>query len=248
MSEILSLKDRTRLFFFVDDNFAADQSTATELMNQMRGRGIRWVTQMSLPAALNDDFLVLMRESGCIGVLIGIESLEEKNLVAMNKGFNAKARTEALMNLKRQKIAVYGTFMFGYDEDDSETFAKAVDFAIDSGFFIAAFNHITPFPGTPLYGRLELEKRLKYNAWWLNENYRYNDLPFFPKKLSPEEVSRNCVEARRKFYSWKSIARRMNRANLGEFFKLRNYLPINLMHRWDISARDGHPLGSERHG
>jgi len=246
MNEILSLKDRTRLFFFVDDNFAADTSAAAALMNQLRGRGVRWVTQMSLPAALDEDFLALMRESGCIGILVGIESLNEKNLAAMNKSFNARVRVDALKNLKRAGIAVYGTFVFGYDEDGPEVFDQAVDFAINNGFYITAFNHITPFPGTPLYARLEQEKRLKYDAWWLDENYRYNDLPFFPKKLSPEEVSRSCVEARRKFYSWKSILKRMNRVNLGDFYKMRNYFPINLMHRWDISSRNGHPIGSGR--
>jgi radical SAM superfamily enzyme YgiQ (UPF0313 family) len=164
----------------------------------------------------------------------------------MNKSFNATARDRALKNLNRHGIAVYGTFVFGYDEDVRETFDKTVDFAVENGFYIAAFNHLTPFPGTPLYRRLEKEGRLKYEAWWLDERYKYNDLPFYPKRMEPEEVSRCCVEARQRFYSWKSISRRLNSANLGEFFKLRNYLPINLMHRWDVLARDRHPLGNER--
>jgi radical SAM superfamily enzyme YgiQ (UPF0313 family) len=246
LNEILSLKDRTRLFFFVDDNFAADPEAAENLMHALKGRGIRWVTQMSLPAALDERFPALMRESGCIGVLVGIESLEEKNLTAMNKNFNAGARKDALKNLKKHGIAVYGTFVFGYDEDDNSTFGKAVDFAVEHGFYIAAFNHLTPFPGTPLYARLEREKRLRYDVCWLDENYRYNDLPFYPKKLSPGEVSRGCVGARRRFYSWNNILKRMNGANLGDFFKLRNYIPINLMHRLDIQSRDGYPLGSGR--
>ncbi|GHV35957.1 B12-binding domain-containing radical SAM protein [Synergistales bacterium] len=248
MKEILSLKNQTRLFFFVDDNFAADPAAAVALMEEMKRlgkRGIRWVTQMSLPAALDEEFLVLMRRSGCIGILVGLESLEEGNLSTMNKSFNATARDQALKNLNRHGIAVYGTFVFGYDEDVKETFDKTVDFAVENGFYIAAFNHLTPFPGTPLYRRLEEEGRLKYDAWWLNERYRYNDLAFYPKRMTPEEVSRCCVDARRRFYSWKNISRRLNRANLGEFFKLWNYLPINLMHRWDVLARDGHPLGNE---
>jgi radical SAM superfamily enzyme YgiQ (UPF0313 family) len=253
MKEILSLKDQTRLFFFVDDDFAADPAAAAALMEEMKKemdrtgqRGPRWVTQMSLPAALDEGFLALMRQSGCAGVLIGIESLEDGNLSAMNKSFNAAARDQALKNLKRHGIAVYGTFVFGYDEDTKETFERTVDFAVERGFYIAAFNHLTPFPGTPLYRRLEKEGRLMYDAWWLDERYRYNGLPFYPKRMEPEEVSRCCVEARRRFYSWKSIFHRANGANLGGFFKLRNYLPINLMHRWDVRARDGHPLGNER--
>jgi radical SAM superfamily enzyme YgiQ (UPF0313 family) len=251
VKEILSLKDQTRLYFFVDDNFAADPPAAEALMKEMKRlgkRGIRWVTQMSLPAAQDEEFLALMRQSGCIGILAGIESLEDGNLFAMNKSFNAAARERALKNLKRHGIAVYGTFVFGYDNDVKETFDRTVDFAVENGFYIAAFNHLTPFPGTPLYRRLEREGRLKYEAWWLDERYRYNDLAFYPKRMRPEEVSHCCVDARRKFYSWKSILRRLNRSNLGELYKMWNYLPINLMHRWDVRARDGHPLGNERLG
>jgi radical SAM superfamily enzyme YgiQ (UPF0313 family) len=251
MKEIMSLKDRTRLFFFVDDNFAADPVAAAGLMEEMKRMGrrsLRWVTQMSLPAALDEDFLALMRQSGCIGVLVGLESLEYGNLFAMNKSFNAAARDQALKNLKRHGIAIYGTFVFGYDEDTKETFDRTVDFAVENDFYIAAFNHLTPFPGTPLYSRLEREGRLMYGTWWLDERYKYNDISFHPKRMEPEEVSRCCVEARRRFYSWKSIISRVNGANLGESFKLLNYLPINLMHRWDVQARDGHPLGNERPG
>ena len=246
MKDILALKDQARLFFFVDDHFAADPSAAAELMRQIRGLGIRWVSQMSLPAALDEDFVALMRESGCTGILTGIESLDEKNLACMNKSFNASARTQALKNLKRHKISVYPTFVFGYDWDVRESFDIAVDFAIKHGFYVAAFKHLMPFPGTPLYERLKTEGRLRYDAWWLDENYRYSDLAFFPKTLAPEDISRGCSDARRRFYSWTNIIRRMNRENLSDFFKLRNYLPINLMHRWDVMAWDGQPLGLER--
>ena len=56
------------------------------------------------------------------------------------------------------------------------------------GMFIAAFNHITPFPGTPLYDRLKDEGRLLYDAWWLDDRYRYNMVPFQPALMSPERL------------------------------------------------------------
>lgn len=247
LEEIAGLKDRTRLFFFVDDNFAAAPDAARELMRALRPLKIRWVTQMSLPAALDGDFLQDMVDSGCIGVLVGIESLDETNLAAMNKSFNAAARSEALDNLSKYGIGVYGTFVFGYDGDREETFDRAVDFALERRFYIAAFNHLTPFPGTPLYDRLRAENRLIFDKWWLDERYRYNDLAFRPARMAPEEVSRRCVDARRRFYSWRNILGRLpEKANRNDFFKLRNYLPINLMHRWDVSARNGYPIGRGR--
>ena len=62
--------------------------------------------------------------------------------------------------------------------------------------------------GTPLYRRLEAEGRLLYDAWWNDASYRYNMVPFQPQTMSPEELSRRCIEARRKFYSWPSIVQR----------------------------------------
>ena len=160
---------------------------------------------------------------------------------------NAAARSEALDNLSKYGIGVYGTFVFGYDGDREETFDRAVDFALERRFYIAAFNHLTPFPGTPLYDRLKAENRLTFDKWWLDERYRYNDLAFRPARMAPEEVSRRCVDARRRFYSWRNILGRLpEKANRNDFFKLRNYLPINLMHRWDVSARNGYPIGRGR--
>ncbi len=49
---------------------------------------------------------------------------------------------------------------------------------------------------------------------------------------------------RRSFYGWPSILKRVL-DNRSDFFMLRNYLPINLMHRQDVSRRNGYPLGDE---
>ena len=88
--------------------------------------------------------------------------------------------------------------------------------------------------------------RLRYENWWLDGAYRYNDLPFFPVRLSPEEVTGNCVAARRRFYSWKNIMQRgFERTNRADFFMFRNFFPINMMHRNEVSQRNGHPLGDE---
>jgi radical SAM superfamily enzyme YgiQ (UPF0313 family) len=100
--------------------------------------------------------------------------------------------------------ACYGTFVFGYDGDTPQSFARTVEFARDHGFYIAAFNHLTPFPGTALYQRLEQEQRLRYEAWWTDPAYSYNVVPFTPAGNEREEVERGCVEARRSFYSWRA--------------------------------------------
>jgi radical SAM superfamily enzyme YgiQ (UPF0313 family) len=210
--------------------------------------GIRWVGQSSINAAHDEEFLELLVRSGCQVVLIGFASLNPVNLDAMNKSFNTARGgfTQALANLRRHRIRIYGTFVFGYDGDTPDSFAETVTFAQEHAMYIAAFNHLTPFPGTPLYHRLAREGRLLYESWWLDERYHYNRIPFAPRGMSPEELQRGCLSARRRFYSWPSILRRscdvVNRASA---FMWRNFYLINALHRSDVSLRDGYPLGDE---
>lgn len=248
LAELAPLKSEKKLFFFVDDNITSNLAQAKEFFRALIPLGIRWVSQSSINAAHDEEFLELLVRSGCQGVLIGFESLNAANLKAMNKVFNtARGGFErALANLRRHRIRVYGTFIFGYDGDTPESFAPTVAFAQEHALYIAAFNHLTPFPGTPLYQRLEKEGRLLYGAWWLDERYSYNRIPFQPLGMSPEDLQRNCLAARREFYSWPSILRRsFDRVNRSNGFMWRNFYLINAMHRGDVSQRDHYPLGDE---
>jgi radical SAM superfamily enzyme YgiQ (UPF0313 family) len=246
LAEVESLKKKKRIFFFVDDNITSNMTQAKEFFRALAPLGIRWVSQASINAAHDEEFLDLLVRSGCQGVLIGLESLDPENLAAMDKAVNVvRGGLEAgLANLRRHGIRVYGTFIFGYDRDTAASFGPAVDFAQRHRFYIAAFNHLTPFPGTPLYRRLQDEGRLLYETWWLDDRYSYNRIPFQPKGMTPEELRRACLEARREFYGLGNILQRgVDRVNRGNAFMLRNFLPINLMHRGDVSRRDHYPLG-----
>ena len=244
--EIAGLKAERNLFFFVDDNFAADLAFARELARALTPLGIRWVTQMSINAAHDESFLAALAASGCRGVLIGFESLDESVLRTMRKRFNTMKGgfSAALANLRRHSIRVYGTFVFGYDGERADAFEQAAEFAIEQRFYLAAFNHLTPFPGTPLFGRLEREGRLIYERWWLDDRYSYNGIPFRPLAMAPDDIRNGCLRARRRFYAWRSmISRAFDPVNRADPFMFRNFFVINGMHRVEVAKRDHFPLG-----
>jgi len=247
VDEIRSM-GKKRLYFFVDDNITADLDKAKELLRALIPLKIRWVSQMSINAAHDEELLSLLRESGCLGVLIGFESLNSENLKNMNKSFNNMGGgfEKALMNLRKYDLRLYITFVFGYDHDTLDSFRESVEFAIKHRFYIAAYNHLTPFPGTPLYDRLEKENRLLYEKWWLDDNYSYNKLPFQPAGLSPEQVQAGCIEARELFYSGSSILKRsMDKVNRGDLKMWMSYFGINWAIRKEIHSRKHYPLGDE---
>jgi radical SAM superfamily enzyme YgiQ (UPF0313 family) len=166
----------------------------------------------------------------------------------MNKSFNTMkgGYDVALANLRKYGLRLYATFIFGYDFDTAESFRRSVEFARAHHFYIAAFNHLTPFPGTPLYARLAAENRLTFEKWWMDDRYRYNMVPFRPAGMTAEDLQHCCLAARQSFYGWPSILRRgADKVNRSDPFMFRNFFPINLMLRVDTNRRDGYPLGDE---
>lgn len=248
IDEVRRVRRFGQMIFFIDDNITSDLAAAKELMRALIPEKIRWVSQSAINVAFDEEALSLMRASGCQGLLVGFESLDPQTLHQMKKGFNLMkgGPVAALANFRRHQLRIYGTFIFGYDHDTPETFEHTVQFAREQGLFIGAFNHITPFPGTPLYKRLADEGRLLYESWWLDPRYRYNMVPFTPAQMTPEDLSKSCVWARRTFYSWPSIfGRAAKPVNRRDPWMLANFMVINAMHQWDTEGRNGLPLGDE---
>ena len=94
------------LIFFVDDNITSNMDQAKEFFRALIPLKVRWVSQASINAAHDEEFLQLIKASGCQGLLIGFESLNEANLKQMGKGFNLMkgGYEKALANLRRHAI------------------------------------------------------------------------------------------------------------------------------------------------
>ena len=249
LSELESLRPQGQHFFFVDDNLALDNEYARELLRAITPLRLRWLGQMSITAAQDEDFVDLLQRSGCAGVLIGFESLRTEGLAAMRKQFNLGPQSyrRALDNLRRRAIGVFGTFVFGYDHDTAETVAEALEFAQEEALYLAAFNHLVPFPGTPVYRRLSEEHRLVNAPWWMDPDYRFNQVAFRPAAIEPTELRAHCLAARRTFYSVRSTWHRHRRLATQPFSRKDQaiFWILNLMHRAEVRQRDGFPLGDQ---
>jgi radical SAM superfamily enzyme YgiQ (UPF0313 family) len=227
---------------------ADDLQRTRDLCCELAPLGIRWIGQASIHIARDRKLLDLLVRSGCRGLLIGLESLDRANLRAMGKAWNSRDGdyAQALKRVRDHGLAVYGTFVFGYDNDDHDTVQRSVAFAVEQKMFLAAFNHIVPFPGTPLYRRLQTEGRLPVEKWWLDPEGRIGDVNFEPRRISAEELKALCLDARRQFYSYRSIIRRMwdFRANMRTPKMAGLFFAVNLQGHCDIGLRQGLQLGS----
>jgi radical SAM superfamily enzyme YgiQ (UPF0313 family) len=236
----------------VDDNIVSQPAKARELCREIAPLGVHWVGQASIHIAQDDGLLEMLAASGCRGLLIGMESVNEANLRAMGKEWNTTQASyaDSLRQFRKHGLAVYGTFVFGYDEDDWDVVRESVAFAREHKLFLAAFNHLVPFPGTPLERRLREQGRLLSDPWWLDPEGRVGDVTFRPKKISAADLESACLWARREFYSWSSIGERLRdrQANASSLAMLGVFFGLNLSSHFDIDLRQGLQLGAGRDG
>ena len=250
VADIGAIKDSggPRNIFFVDDNIVGNTKYAKELFRELAPLNIRWFSQGTLSMARDPELLRLMADSGCVGVLVGFESLKRETLLEMNKPVNipfVENVRESVDKLHQHGIGIYGTFIFGYSET-LQDFRDTAQAAVEMGLFMAAFNPLIPFPGTALYGQLLNEGRLSDPQWYLDPDFRFGDVPFQPRYMGPAELKAACLDARRTFYSLGGIARRAGnrRGNLTGLTKTAAYFYINWQLRKEISEKDGLPLGN----
>jgi radical SAM superfamily enzyme YgiQ (UPF0313 family) len=203
-------KAKHRHIFFIDDNVVADRDYCAKLLTEITPLKVKWTSQGALTLAKDKQLLRLMKISGCEMMLIGFESLDDRNLNQMKKEWNFKLgeKDELVKRIHDAGISIYATFVFGFDYDTPASFEKAIEFSLKHDFFFVAFNHLLPFPGTPVYERLKSENRLIKEKWWLEPGYKYGDIPYMPKNMSPEELSERCAQARREFFGFSSIFKR----------------------------------------
>ena len=238
-----------RDIFFVDDNIIGNIKTAKELFRALKPLNIRWVSQGTVNMAKDDELLELMVESGSKGVLIGFESFKESTLKLMDKGVNIAIGDyeKAVKKIHSFGLAIYGTFIFGYDTETLEDVEYTTERAIDMKLYIAAFNHLLPLPGTPLYKDFELAGKLRYKKWWLSPEFRYNEVPFNPKNFTHEELRKACFKARKRFYGLPAILKRFNPEVVLSSAKVAvTYFGLNLLLRKEVEQKNNLPLGNER--
>ena len=198
----------SRHIFFAASQFAGDQAHAMALMEALIPLKVRWSTLISAHFCLDRDFLELARRSGMLHVNMGIESIDQKTLKSMRKGFNRVGSYEELLkNLRRAGVSYSLNFVFGSDEEEEDVFDTTLQFLDEQKAETAYFNILVPLKGTPLHERFRAEGRL------LDEENmeRWPGLTchFRPMRYSPDELVRRVAKIRRDFYRFGSAVRRL---------------------------------------
>lgn len=233
-----------RVIMFNDDNVLGHPSYSKELFRALIPLKKKWVGETSLTGLKEVENIELLAQSGCLGLLIGFESLSKSNLRLSKKFQNHPEEYREIVDaLHRHGIIVWGAFMFGFDDDLPETLKETVAFTIERKFFAVTFALLTPYPETDFYQRVKGEGRLIHDRWWLLENPNEFAPFYLPLRMSGEELRKGWKEAWQEFYSYRSILKRFQWEYPPTLSNRLIYFPFQLVHRRFIRKKilEGRP-------
>ena len=204
VAELRSL--RRRRVVFLDPSLTSDRDYALELMAAIAPLKLTWGALATIDVADDPGLLTAMTGSGCMGLLIGFESITQASLVGSAKTINrASGYREVVAALHGHGLGVLGTFVVGFDEDTTESLAATGDAIAEIGVDLPRFGILTPFPGTPLHRRLADHGRILTGDLRL---YDEAHAVFQPKNMTATELERAYAKLWRESYSFRRIAGR----------------------------------------
>jgi bacteriochlorophyllide d C-12(1)-methyltransferase len=199
------LDKRNVNFSFMDDNISFRPQYFVELLEGMEKLGVRWNANISMNFLHKPEIASIAARSGCDLMSIGFESLNPEVLKTVNKGANRlKNYSSVVGNLHNNGVAIQGYFMFGFDDDDENSFQATYDFIMQNRIEFPVFSLVTPFPGTPYFE--EMKPRMRHFEWDKYDTYHYM---FEPRKISGEKLLENFVKLQKEVYKGRAIMRRM---------------------------------------
>jgi radical SAM superfamily enzyme YgiQ (UPF0313 family) len=165
--------------YFVDDNFIGNRKATREMLPHLiawqkrHGYPLQFSCEATLNIAKQTEILELMREAMFLGLFVGIETPEADALKAMRKDQNnAVPMMESIRTLNGYGLEVTSGIILGLDTDTPDTEVRVKDFVELSRIPMLTMNLLQALPKTPLWDRLERERRLDHDPA-LESNVRF---------------------------------------------------------------------------
>lgn len=114
---------------FVDDTFNVPLPRFKQLCRMMIEEkfNLKWFSFFRCSNA-DDETFDLMKESGCVGVFLGIESGDQQILNNMNKFANLEKYREGIRKLHERDIFTFAAFIVGFPGETKQSVMNTINF------------------------------------------------------------------------------------------------------------------------
>jgi len=199
-----------KLYVIHDPHLTTNRKYALELFKELIRQKVRksWVSNgtTNVLAKVDDEWLSLARKSGCVEWFVGFESVSQAALNGIKKTHNKVENFKKMIKRVHDfGMTIQGGIIFGFDEDTPDIFDTTIEKLNELEIDVLEVNILTPYPGTPLYDKMEREGRLITKDW---SKYNQVEVVFKPKQMTEKELLEGSRKVAKEFYSWPNIIRR----------------------------------------
>ena len=228
IDDLEELNRTTKNIAFVDTNIYNNRKYLRKVCQEMLRRNLKftWGAQSTIDIGDDIETLKLLKKTGCNILFIGMETISQANLNAVNKNFKVDSYQQRMNNINKAGIRIAGFFMYGLDSDTVETSSLLSKYIKKNRFALPMLNVLVPTPGTKIYDQLKREGRILMNDEqdFLKNNVAYNssfNLCFYkPKNMTPIQVEDGFYELLKSLFKLHQIFTR----SISRDFSLTIYL------------------------
>jgi radical SAM superfamily enzyme YgiQ (UPF0313 family) len=193
-------------FIFYDDSLTLNRHYSKQLFDEIKGLNKKFLAFGNINQLGKDEkFLKLASEAGCTGWAIGFESISQQSLNSIGKTNKVEEYAENIKKIHDHGMTIIGFFIFGFDPDKPDIFDKTDEFVRKNEIDAPRSYILIPYPGTPLYNRLEKEGRILTKDWSKYQGH----VVFQPKNMTPEELYTNTIRLYKKWCKTSNIIKRI---------------------------------------
>lgn len=190
-----------------DVNLLTGRAYTEEFFTGLASLNKKWFGLVTSAIGQDDSLIQLFHRSGCSGLLIGFESVNEESQKFFKKRVNKVGGYPALMGkLHDAGIAVQGCFAFGGDDEDTTVFERTVELVQEIKVDLPRYSILTPFPRTAYYAQLEEQGRIFERHWAM---YDVEHVVYQPKRMSVDQLYEGITWAWRETYKTSSVVQRL---------------------------------------
>ena len=203
IQEIYDVDWKNDFIFFCEDNFTIKVKRTKEILETIIRSGVQnriyFSCQSRVDTLYKNQWLIdLMHKAGMRQVFLGIESVHQQSLDAMNKkNLTADKVRKVVSMLHDRGISIFGGMIIGFPGETKTMVRQNIQYAKSLEMEFVQMTPITAFPGTDFYD--EMEKKGMVTS---RDPKRYN--LFHPmmktEQLTNIELWRLVVEAYSAYY------------------------------------------------
>ena len=217
---------------FRDPLFSEQRDRVLELCDGIRSRGLDLTFEAETRLdRLDIELLDALHAAGFRAMSFGVESLDPATLKKSGRRPIPQAHQRRILDhCRRIGIVTAAFYVLGFLQDDWNSIAATIDYAIDLGSTFAQFKILTPYPGTPMFR--QLQPLLTEDDW---EQFDGFTPTFRHPNLTGQELRFLLGAAYTRFYVRPSY--------LANFFEIQNQATRNWVSRLDRRVYDHHARG-----